>query len=678
MPRVLCFPLMAFCSELSGLGGARSSGGERGDCIYYASIADNLSQPCASTVWCFFFRFPSDSPAAHNASEHRSIKIQSQTQTLNSSSNCSNNLHIMSHALALIVAVLVTLQLVAAFSQMRTFASHNGVLDVIVVARPMPGVFNFPKEGVDSKVWTYVTCRRLYKNQMDCPIMSFWPYGTLLQIEPGDEVRVRLVNQLPGKRTNIHFHGLVVNAGFENNFTTFGDYAFVTSYNPEFEKNVTDEVFPMFLKRSYIDYVFPIPKKHPYGLFWFHTHNMQHAGFTGIPDEGNLIMLDYGLSGAMSIGNLKQYVTNIENTPQSTLLFRTTFYDANHTLMGITPPNFCNHTDPLPGYCLGVGRNVGNIEYFTLSGQVYPELKVGKDGAIWRMVQSMSQTVMQISIVGKHTGEVIPFQVLWLDGTSQKSNPGKLVESFFFMPGSRIDIYVPPRADDDEAYLLGTGPTHGFDETNLYPNVYFASIKFSCNGNKPNPKRPVAFSSGGVLGSTEVKERTDISCAGFPPLAPGHRRRISYGNDPNNFILFQLAYAEIDANGNVVNGTDTGLHSFDPSFMPICVNVGVTEVWEIINTTDDDHNFHIHQTKFKVLEMPDIRPGFKAPDDLVDSIPLRFKEKTVVEIPFVITGDIPIHCHLTFHSDKGMMMRVRVAPLAPAVDELPASSEHHH
>ena len=52
----------------------------------------------------------------------------------------------------------------------------------------------------------------------------------------------------------------------------------------------------------------------------------------------------------------------------------------------------------------------------------------------------------------------------------------------------------------------------------------------------------------------------------------------------------------------------------------------VKEVWEIINLTDEDHNFHIHQTRFRLLQGGTV-PGTtcrRTADGLVlhDNVPL--------------------------------------------------------
>ena len=111
----------------------------------------------------------------------------------------------------------------------------------------------------------------------------------------------------------------------------------------------------------------------------------------------------------------------------------------------------------------------------------------------------------------------------------------------------------------------------------------------------------------------------------------------------------------------------------------------VKEVWELLNLTSEDHNFHIHQTRFRLLSGGTFT-GTTIPttlqDGLVlhDNVPLPRAANNdncdgsvdaftsgacrpvpvVVEIPFREIGDFVYHCHILEHEDGGMMARIRV------------------
>jgi FtsP/CotA-like multicopper oxidase with cupredoxin domain len=174
------------------------------------------------------------------------------------------------------------------------------------------------------------------------------------------------------------------------------------------------------------------------------------------------------------------------------------------------------------------------------------------------------------------------------------------------------------------------------------------------------------------------------------PLAAGHHRRIYFGDPTPGVDGFGLAYVEVDDKGREMAATRTAMTSFDPTTTTVCVPLGtkgeaVKEVWELVNLTGEDHNFHIHQTRFRLLQggaAPGTVLPTQTPDGLVlhDNVPLpraavndscdgsidaflsgACKPAIVtVEIPFHEIGDFVFHCHILEHEDGGMMARIRV------------------
>jgi hypothetical protein len=181
--------------------------------------------------------------------------------------------------------------------------------------------------------------------------------------------------------------------------------------------------------------------------------------------------------------------------------------------------------------------------------------------------------------------------------------------------------------------------------------------------------------------------RSDPACQ---PLAPGHRRRVFFGNPTPGQDGFGLGYVEIDEKGNEIEATRKPITVFDPFTTTVCVPLApgggaTSEVWELLNITDEDHNFHIHQTRFHVLAGGTV-PGTVIPNNvddalvLHDNLPLPHPDVTdncdgsveafhsgackpkiaVVRIPFREVGDFVFHCHILEHEDGGMMARIRV------------------
>jgi len=84
------------------------------------------------------------------------------------------------------------------------------------------------------------------------------------------------------------------------------------------------------------------------------------------------------------------------------------------------------------------------------------------------------------------------------------------------------------------------------------------------------------------------------------------------------------------------------------------VPIDETEIWEIHNRAGIPHNFHVHDTRFLVLEPK--RPALGGLKDTVQVLPgetvrvvTRFSDYSDPATPYMF------HCHLLQHEDRGMM-----------------------
>jgi suppressor of ftsI len=85
----------------------------------------------------------------------------------------------------------------------------------------------------------------------------------------------------------------------------------------------------------------------------------------------------------------------------------------------------------------------------------------------------------------------------------------------------------------------------------------------------------------------------------------------------------------------------------------------------VINTDQQYHSFHIHQTGFLVTEINGVRQNEDSLRDTVSVPPATDRRPGVLKviIPFtdpVIVGRFVVHCHAVDHEDKGMMQTVEV------------------
>jgi L-ascorbate oxidase len=103
-----------------------------------------------------------------------------------------------------------------------------------------------------------------------------------------------------------------------------------------------------------------------------------------------------------------------------------------------------------------------------------------------------------------------------------------------------------------------------------------------------------------------------------------------------------------------------------------------------VNLAGEDHNFHMHQVRFRVVSAAELAQT-NVPHQifgqgvLMDSVPLTQADgvcasvddwrngackahRVTVDIPFAIAGDFVYHCHILEYEDGGMMARIRVRP----------------
>ena len=152
-------------------------------------------------------------------------------------------------------------------------------------------------------------------------------------------------------------------------------------------------------------------------------------------------------------------------------------------------------------------------------------------------------------------------------------------------------------------------------------------------------------------------------------------------------------------------GTQVPITQFDPSVTTVCLPLGpgqtpVHEVWELVNLATENHNFHMHQTKFRSLgpgPATTVVGGTTLPATggiLEDNVPLSVvvpkdsdhiinyqngyctiaqwyastctSKPLFVDIPFSQLGEFVFHCHILEHEDGGMMAKIQVIP-APSV-----------
>jgi L-ascorbate oxidase len=257
----------------------------------------------------------------------------------------------------------------------------------------------------------------------------------------------------------------------------------------------------------------------------------------------------------------------------------------------------------------------------------------------------------------------MPFQVLSLDGvglglvttTGEQGfkRPLAFQRRLILMPGSRAEILVtlrdPKNCDlsegkadwancpsyapskDTEISIVNVAYATGGD---TWPKIELASINYKGSKKSPRPISGIALQNNlaendapraaRALSARAIKNPVveDLCKSGsVKRLVGGEKRRVYFAiisdEDKPNKETDPNWRAETFVLGSSIIGPDGQDYDEDGVLLPdgpllqpaemsdlksdLCVPFGDEETWELVNLSEEVHNFHLHQNKFKVL-----------------------------------------------------------------------------
>ena len=267
-------------------------------------------------------------------------------------------------------------------------------------------------------------------------------------------------------------------------------------------------------------------------------------------------------------------------------------------------------------------------EIISINGQINPVVPIRPgEMQFWRIANIGATMFMKFRI------DAMPLYVVATDG-HPLSRPRKMTE-FFIGPGERIDA-------------IAIGPPAG-----RY-SMHTIAFHNEAWHQTPDPAQQMAtIVSAGTVGSgaeTEVlRQRVKgarwIDEVRAAPIA--RRRTLDYSRTPDRKIF-------------MIDG-----HTMDENRVDQTARLGDTEEWTIVNTDQQYHSFHIHQTPFLVTEVNGVPQDEDSLRDTFSTPPATEvgPGSLKVVIPFtdpVIVGRFVYHCHAVDHEDEGMMGIVEV------------------
>jgi suppressor of ftsI len=419
-----------------------------------------------------------------------------------------------------------------------------------------------------------------------------------LRLSPGDQLKITFINDLPTEAketcaitpcmnmTNLHFHGLAV--------------------SPDAPQD--DVLGMMATPGQTLHYTVQIPKDHPPGLYWYHTH--PHG-------ESHRQVLD-GMSGALVIEGIESYFPPLVSLPERVLVVR------GRSIVNDPQSADLKHRVELSSDVCGAEQEMAE-EVFTLNGSVRPQIEIAPgERQFWRLVNASADRYLDLQLEGQS------FEIVAMDGIPiaqhDPDHPTRSADHVLLPPAGRLEAIVTGPAAGTPKRLVSrcvdTGP-----DGDPNPAMILADIV----------PRPAAESTPRVLeslGKTDLKTLDLTEEEKAPP-----RFVVTFTEDKKGFYINREKFAP-DA-GPMVRA-----------------RVGTLQHWKIVNASRELHPMHIHQVHFLAYaenDQPLAEPMW------LDTVNVPYGGSVDVIMDFtdpVIKGMSVFHCHLLNHEDKGMMAKI--------------------
>jgi FtsP/CotA-like multicopper oxidase with cupredoxin domain len=453
-----------------------------------------------------------------------------------------------------------------------------------------------------------LTLRAVNENGRDAFSFNGATVAPVIRASPGDVLKITYINDLPQKSaetcavgpcmgmTNLHFHGLTVSPN-----------------SPQ------DDVLGMMaMPGQTLHYSVEIPRNHPPGLFWYHTH--PHG-------ESHRQALD-GMSGAIVIEGMGRYAPQVARLQERVLVVRgrSIEHDGNMT-------ELVKRVEIPAKGCGGEAEKIDEV--FTVNGAVRPQIEIApKERQFWRIVNASADRYLDLQLDGQ------TFEIVALDGMPlayhEPKRPTRESSHMLLSPAGRLEAIVtgPPSGSHSALRTLcvNTGP-----DGDPNPEMVLADLV---------PPRTELPSPHPIEGQAHA---TQLHSSDRPPLRKASHIEPLKKAAPNFTVIFTE-----DKHGFYVNG-----EKYSPAAHPMTTaRVGTYQHWRIVNATGELHPFHIHQVHFLAYA----ENGAPLPNPAwLDTVNVPFGQSVDVIMDFtdpVIKGMAVFHCHLLNHEDKGMMAKI--------------------
>lgn len=448
-----------------------------------------------------------------------------------------------------------------------------------------------------------LTLQAVNENGRDVFAFDGGSVAPVIRASPGDVLRIAYVNNLPAKSpetcavnpckdmTNLHFHGLIVSPNAPQD----------------------DVLGMMAMPGQVLHYSVEIPRDHPPGLFWYHTH--PHG-------ESHRQVLD-GMSGAIVIEGMERYAAQVARLRERVIVVRglSVEHDPNAAEL--------RHQVEIPSKECGREAEAAE-EIFTVNGAVRPRIEIApKERQFWRIVNASADRYLDLQLDGQ------TFEIVALDGIPltyhEPEIPTRIAHHLLLAPAGRLEAIVtgPPAGTRSvlRTICVDTGP-----DGDPNPGMVLADLA-QASSDQP------------TSGPPEQVHAIDNPPPLYKPIDAERLKKAA----PDFIVTFTE-----DKNGFYVNG-----RKFAPDASPMTsARIGTYQHWRIVNRTAELHPFHIHQVHFLAYAengVPLAHPAW------LDTVNVAYRSSVDVILDFsdpIIKGMSVFHCHLLNHEDKGMMAKI--------------------
>jgi FtsP/CotA-like multicopper oxidase with cupredoxin domain len=526
-------------------------------------------------------------------------------------------------------------------TEAKGFAQGNGPCPRFPVGSPIVQPQDlFSQHSVLQVNFTYQTTVDQNGNTLFCFVTENGTQSPTLHVRPGDRLRIKLTNNVPAP-TAAASAEMAAMPGMTISGPASSACGAVTmtasSVNIHYHGTNTpptchqDEVIhTMINSGETFQYDVQFPLDEPPGLYWYHPHihGVSEAAVLG------------GASGALIVDGIQNINPEVAGLAQQVLVIRDNLVPGNPTPGGNIPS-------------WDVSLNYVPVPSPVFSPAVVQMKPTEKQ--LWRVLNASADTIIDLQL--QYDGTAQPLEVVALDGVPTGSQDGtsrgrRLAETDILLaPAARAEFIVTgPSSTVKNATLMTLNVDTGPDGDND-PTRPLATVLASDTAPEPPVTVPYAF---------EAPHRQRF--VGLDREKPTAERALYFSevlsdpNDPNSPTNFYIT----------VDGQTPAL--FSPDNPPAIVTTqGAVEDWTIENRALENHEFHIHQIHFLVLEQNGVPVNN---GQYLDTVQIPYwsgtgpypSVKVRMDFRGPLVGDFVYHCHILGHEDSGMMAIIRVKP----------------